>query len=419
MPHVSHRRLGSADGPGKSSYTDRILFGMLIVPIIGGALFLGYESSVTTQICPAPPTIVAVVYWFDPLFLQYNLILATIAITIVPSIPFLYVHAMAWRKRERLYREVPDSAKDHIDFRMLIRSKFRFYFGSTVLTTAIAALGVSILLMFKPVWGAEHCGVDFKTGVNMLVAGPYFNLFGGPATENAVEFYSHILNALVGFQFGFLGAYIYFLIALIRAYFMLDLTPGTMVDGAVRIGVASVLSLVLSFGFAGTTGHWLLSADHLPIVSFFCGFFPDRALTVLEQWASTLVKLVPGSKPQWIPLSALHGMSYMHQARLAREGFDNAENLSHADPVDLAVRTGFSYRQLREWVSEACLACHLREDYAAFVQRTGIASAEDLARYFLAVPGTLSVHTLLPGSDTEKATKLLRDKVAVLRALLP
>ena len=37
-----------------------------------------------------------------------------------------------------------------------------------------------------------------------------------------------------------------------------------------------------------------------------------------------------------LPLSMLGGMSYAHELRLEREGFDNIENLSNADPVDLA-----------------------------------------------------------------------------------
>ena len=78
----------------------------------------------------------------------------------------------------------------------------------------------------------------------------------------------------------------------------------------------------------------------------------------------------------------LAGMSYAHELRLEREGFDNVENLSNADAVDLAVRTCFSYPQLKQWIDEAWLASHLREDYPYFVRRSGLSTGEEL-RYFL------------------------------------
>ena len=78
----------------------------------------------------------------------------------------------------------------------------------------------------------------------------------------------------------------------------------------------------------------------------------------------------------------LAGMSYTHELRLEREGFDNLENLSTADAVDLAIRTCFSYTQLQQWIDQAWLAAHLREDYPDFVRRTGISTSEEL-RCFL------------------------------------
>ena len=92
--------------------------------------------------------------------------------------------------------------------------------------------------------------------------------------------------------------------------------------------------------------------------------------------------IVPDDSYRALPLSMLAGMSYAHELRLEREGFDNIENLSNADAVDLAVRTCFSYGQLKQWIDQAWLAAHLREDYPDFVRRTGIASSDEL-RHFL------------------------------------
>ncbi len=74
----------------------------------------------------------------------------------------------------------------------------------------------------------------------------------------------------------------------------------------------------------------------------------------------------------------LHGMSFAHEIRLRREGFDNVENLAHADAIDLAVRCGFPYTQLREWIDQAWLRGRLGEDYDAFWKYTGIGSGDEL-----------------------------------------
>ena len=81
------------------------------------------------------------------------------------------------------------------------------------------------------------------------------------------------------------------------------------------------------------------------------------------------------------PLSNLPGVSYEHISRLTREGYDNVENLANAMPLELALRTGFSYPQLRQWVSQAWLRSHLGNDYFPFVRDTGITSADELIDY--------------------------------------
>jgi hypothetical protein len=387
---------------------------LVMLPVVALGLWLGYQSLQPAD-CEKASGLAAVAHWFDPLFFQYNLVLSSTAILLVPAVPFFYVYSMAWRKRARLQRDLSEADFRRIDGRLERRSRFQFYFGSVVLTMIFVTLGVSILLFFKPVRTPGECGVDFSRGGNMLILGPFVEMYGNAAKDGFESFYQHLVYGLVGFQFGFLGAYVYFLNGMARAYFALDLTPETMIDGSIRIGIASVLSLVLSFG-VGTFG-----ADSalplLPIISFFFGFFPRRALAFLEQIVLKAINLsvLPY---QVTPLSALFGMSYGSELRLEREGFDSAETLSHADPVDLAVRTGFDYRQLRQWVSEAWLVRHLRDDYADFVRRTGVTSRTELEDYFQAVPGDDRIEFLLAGEASDTRLTALRSKLAVIHALL-
>ena len=88
-------------------------------------------------------------------------------------------------------------------------------------------------------------GVDFSLGANMLTMGPFAELY----EKNPDAYYSHLIRNQIAFQFGFLGAYVYFIGSVVRAYFTLDLTSLTFVDGAIRMIVASILALVLSFAF--------------------------------------------------------------------------------------------------------------------------------------------------------------------------
>ena len=329
-----------------------------------------------------------------------------------------------------------------------VRASFSTYRGSVWLTTTVVLLGVSILLLFKPVSSAQGMGLNFALGSNMLTMGPFVELF----EKDPQAYYSHLVRNMIAFQFGFLGAYVYFIGSVVRAYFTLDLTSHTFVDGAIRMIVASILALVLSFAFDffTFTAEWQLryrcratslqqdlvetapvshdaatkesgpsakpdaegseipaSLSLLPVVAFFFGFYPKRASLAIERIALKAMRnIVPADSYRALPLSMLAGMSYTHELRLEREGFDNLENLSTADAVDLAVRTCFSYTQLQQWIDQAWLAAHLREDYPDFVRRTGISTSEEL-RCFLCTgesAGANGIEQLVAALTADPAT---------------
>ncbi|MGH8685077.1 MAG: hypothetical protein ACREUM_06980, partial [Nitrosospira sp.] len=329
----------------------------------------------------------AVAHWFDPVFFQYNLIMTLLAVLVVPSLALTYIQSMTNRKERQLQREVPVERRGEIRRRMGRRASFSTYRGSVWLTTTVVLLGTCILLLFKPVSSADG-GVDFSLGANMLTMGPFAELF----EKNPDAYYSHLTRNLTAFQFGFLGAYIYFIGSVVRAYFTLDLTSHTFVDGTIRMIVASILALVLSFAFDfafpgdakaaaapvtkaindsaetssankdsegmsdETDSTIPTSLSLLPVLSFFFGFYPKRALLAIERIVLKVMRNTFGDAYRALPLSMLSGMSYAHELRLEREGYDNIENLSNADAVDLAVRTCFSYSQSKQWIDQAWLA---------------------------------------------------------------
>lgn len=435
---------------------------------------LGLESAFGTT--PGPGVAAyrdfrAVAHWFDPIFFQYNLIMTLVAVLVVPSLALSYMMKMANRKERRLYRDVPPERRSEIRQRMGRRASFGTYRGSVWLTTVVVLLGSSILLLFKPVSSSAELGVDFSLGANMLMMGPFMELY----ETSSSSYYSHLVRNLTAFQFGFLGAYVYFIGSVVRAYFTMDLTSNTFVDGTIRMIVASLLALVLSFAFdlllpheldmiapstaapsdvnaatpapptppageepreatspegSGNGKKLLLKQEVpfparlslLPLVAFFLGFYPKRAALGIERIVVKLTReIIPAMSYRALPLSMLAGMSYSHELRLEREGFDNIENLSNADPVDLAIRTCFSYSQLKQWIDQAWLASHLREDYPGFAQRTGITNSEELHCFFSTCDAshTDGVEQLLAALSADTATVASwRLRLNTLRILL-
>jgi hypothetical protein len=391
---------------------ERVARFVLPVLMLGVAAGLFLVSAMDTK-CGLHRGLMAAPEWFDPAFFQYNLLLGLTAILIVPLVTLTYARTMAGRKQARIRREIPDDHEWEImEPRLQERTGFRYYLGSCALATTVVVLGVSIVLMFKPVALPGHCGVDIGRGVNILVGGPYMASDAQPGSPEFKDFYSHVIASLVGFQFGFVGAYVYFITGLARSFFTFDLTPNTLVDGTVRMATASILALVCSYLLQE------LGLANLAPASFLIGFFPDRGFALLESSVTRLVPLLGGDPPRTIPLTVLGGMSYFHRVRLEREGFDNVENLRHALPGDLAVRTGFGYRQLAQWIGDAWLAAHLRDDYRTFVDAVGIASHDELARYFAGTAKPGLVDELVPAYLEDSKREALRHKLRVLQQLM-
>lgn len=325
--------------------------------------------------------------WFDPMFFQYNLLLLLGAEAVVPLITFMYVVRMRREKLRRLENDVPSELwREHEgSIRARVEQHFRFgnYLPSALLALVVVSLGMSIILLLKPTFGGESgSGVDYAKGANILLLGPVIQYL-----PDSPAFYHRVVTSLIAFQFGFLGAYIYFIAHLVRSYFTLDLTPHTYVESTVRMVTASVLALIVSFVLPLSARCDAAAADSqcithaLPLVSFFLGYFPGRALLLIEKLGTKAIRSMPAAAYRSTPLSDLHGVSFAHEIRLNREGFDNIENLVQADALELAVRTGFSFCELSHWIDQGWLRVHLGDDYDAFAKATGITDRRELREF--------------------------------------
>lgn len=325
--------------------------------------------------------------WFDPWFFQYNLWLTLFSILIVPFITFHYVASMRGEKIRRLQREwcertsppvlgaTPAACAAEVAELVAPQFKMRRYVPSVVAMMLVSGLGVAVLLLAKPSFTGN--GIDYSRGANMLLLGPYLR----GHEQGDARAYQQVIIALCAFQFGFLGAYVYAISALIRSYFTVDLTPHTIVAGTVRMVTASVLSIVLSF-FIMTLPQVAEPTllQMLPVLSFFLGYFPSRALLVLERAGRVLLE--QRTRYEATPMHSLPGMTIGDELRLDYEGLDSLEDLEHSDPADLAIRTGFTYSQLRDWRDQAWLGSRLRDDYPKWLAGTAILGRQELREYF-------------------------------------
>lgn len=340
--------------------------------------------------------------WFDPILLQYNALMAVAAVLVSPLIALVYTRSMRSEKERRL-RHAIDATRWPAYERIVtdrLENTFRFtnYIGCVATAMLVTAFGVSVLLLMKPIpldfavadstvemlgdcGDRADQGIDFSKGASFLMLATFMKDIGSPK-----DFFPILIASLTAFQFGFLGAWVHFIGQLTRSYFTCDLTPNTFINGSVRMVIASLLALVVSFILPiffdkGIESDTFLRA--LPVLSFFFGYFPSRALLVIENFAGkSLGALLPGkSIYQSTRLSTLPGVSYQHEIRLHREGIDNVENLSKASAIDFALRTGFGFTQLEQWIGQSWLRTHLGEDYQAFEKATGITSRQELEAF--------------------------------------
>jgi|GEM_PF-898271 len=399
------------------------------VLFIGMVLFLFYASNQPPHL---PEDMVntslymQIASWFDPIFFQYNLVLLVFAVEIIPLITLCYTSSMREEKKRRLQRELPPAIysanSNYIQNYLSKISSIRSYLGSMMSLMFVVMLGCMIILLLKPAPLAlpdlaHTTGVDYSKGVNFLILGTYMKSY----MVGNRDYINVLVYTLTAFQFGFLGGYVYFIGLMVRSYFTLDMTPNIFINSSVRMITGSLLAVVLSYllidpnKFSEPDAILIRS---LPVWSFFIGHFPDRGLVFLENIATKALGLVRIHEFA-SPLSDLPGINYNQEILLKREGYDNIENLANANALDIALRTGFSYQQLVQWISQARLHGHLRNDYHAFVDCTGIASLDNFVHFYRTVKlqngAADPIELIIASLKNEKHA--LDDKIRILRYL--
>ena len=396
----------------------RSLIGLtvLITPWIVGGLLLIPRTELTR--------VFQIATWFDPLFFQYNVFLWLLFVILAPLITWLYTQHNRQEREARLRAELETAVwiarKDYIA--SVIRRQFGFpnYFGGVTILMAVVGMGLSVLFLLKPIVSGDH-GLDYGRGANLFLLGGFMIL--SPIKDSAAYF-DRIIISLTAFQFGFLGGYVYFIQYLVRSYFTLDLTPNTFVAMSVRMVTAGLVSLVLSFALpelpyfapSGSSAADDRFRALLPVLSFGIGMFPDRGLLAINTLTDRVLTVFKPLRYESTPLSQLSGVSHEHEVRLRRQGYDSVENLAEANLIEMAVRTGFGYAQLKAWAGEAWLRSRFGgDDFARLVAMTGARTADQFKALFApkgATEGTIDIQSL---SADDKEQRIRGKIVCVAR----
>jgi hypothetical protein len=197
-----------------------------------------------------------------------------------------------------------------------------------------------------------------------------------------------------------MGAYLYFVQALMRRYFQADLRAGAYVSGYVRIVSAMIVAAVLQASLFPQ-----IPAEAAIATAFVIGWFPDVGLQWLLRVASRRLRgAVPSVEPAY-PLNRLDGLNVWYEARLLEEGIEDLQNLATAKFVDVLLHTRVPVARLVDWVDQALLLIHLPAE-PVLVEQKGMTHK---SRALHAAEGGLTHHRLsLRSCGIRSATGLLR-----------
>jgi len=184
--------------------------------------------------------------------------------------------------------------------------------------------------------------------------------------------------------YGFLGAYIFSIGALVRQYVTDDLQARYYASITVRFLTAFVLAWLIDLIWPASataptdTGFPLPGglADQRLLIAFVVGAFPALGLRLIQRAATALLSVIFRGFDEPQPLNLLDGLNAYQEDRLLLEGVESLQNLTCADVVDLMLKTRFPVEQIIDWMDQALLQIHTRSRYDQFRQ-SGLRTATD------------------------------------------
>jgi hypothetical protein len=222
--------------------------------------------------------------------------------------------------------------------------------------TLFCALGFWVLFAGKPpiILSGIFAGGFSKTGLSALP-------------------YSHL--SLVAIGMAILGSYVWSIQYISRRLNTLDLSPGAYYSIGTRIIFASFVSVTLH--------HFIQSLNLesrneliqlLPVIAFFTGIFPQRAMQYIQEKMIIFRKVGKGAHE--LSLDMIEGMNLFNKVRLAEVGIDNAQNLAEGNLEELILKTPFNPGLLLDWIVQAKLYV-IFKDQISGLRRAGVRTVLD------------------------------------------
>jgi hypothetical protein len=178
---------------------------------------------------------------------------------------------------------------------------------------------------------------------------PFFGLPGTSATTPYV-----VSVALAGFA----GGYMWVLVYIMRRLQERLLTPFDLYAGCIRMVLCVPVALAVTALFRGALQEHALLA-----VAFMLGAFPMSSLvTFMRRTAASKLKMEESFDDQATNLTRLQGIGRDDAETFAKEGISTILQLAYSDPVDITIRTGFSFSYVVDCCSQALAWVSFEDD---------------------------------------------------------
>ncbi len=278
----------------------------------------------------------------------------------MPLTAMTFLKAMVGNKKVE-YKKALDDMKIDSSRRVEDSYSASKYFLPVLFATTVCLLAVSYFTF------AEQFASDIND--NLFLTGAFFGEGNKPL----------IYQSIAVLSMAFLGGFLWSAQNIIRRLIAYDLAPNVYYSAGIRIILASVIALVLSFVIGADSSANVLSfKSSLGAISFLTGMFPERVLSYLINLYKNFVS--PDKlNDEALSLYKIEGMSMQHKERLNEIGIDNAQNLSEASLTKLLIETPFGVRLLLDWIGQAKLICYVKENITE-LRNIGIRSVFDLVK---------------------------------------
>jgi hypothetical protein len=263
------------------------------------------------------------------------------------------------RKKEKEYNKTLEEMGIHSN-----KSVVDFYSPSKYILP-VAFVSVICLLAITTFTYANDYASEIKD--SLLLTGTHY----GSANTGLIR------QSLAVLMMAFLGGFLWSAQNIIRRLIARDLSPSVFYSAGIRIILASVVALVLSFliGEQSSTNFINLGSS-LSAIAFLTGMFPERILSYLVNLYKQYFS--PDELNQdTLSLYNIEGISLQHKERLEEIGIDNAQNLATASLTSLLIETPFGARMLLDWIGQAKLLCYAKENMS-LLRQAGIRTVFDL-----------------------------------------